>query len=157
MCIEVTESSHRVCVCKEVAWSSQYVLYGVIVYVCTAGRVKGQSQYQYMPDLKELTSRRPLLCQWDGCRDGCRVSTPLVREAWESRLQEHPDRNFRGYLVIGMTQVALPVLRLMQISLSKHCLSSRAPRGSKSVPGEGKGGWTGSGSSTDGMVGEHAS
>ena len=45
----------------------------------------------------------------------------------------------------------------MQISLSKHGLSSRAPRGGKGVPGEGKGGWTGSGSSADGMVGKRAS
>ena len=74
------------------------------MYVCTAGRAKGQSQYQYMPDLKELTSRRPLVMPVEWMQGWSRVSTPIVWEAWESRLQEHPDRSFREYLVMGMTQ-----------------------------------------------------
>ena len=74
------------------------------MYVCTAGRVRGQSQYQYMPDLKELTNRRPLVMPVGWMQGWSRVSTPLVWEAWESRLQEHPDRSFREYLVMGMTQ-----------------------------------------------------
>ena len=62
------------------------------------------SSYPYTSDLLELDSYRidpPLFNPVPGIMT---VSSPLVAEAWEKALRDHPDQRLAGYLVAGIQQ-----------------------------------------------------
>ena len=90
--------------CKEVTWSSKYVLYGSHC-VCVYCRYREGSVKLPVYARLERVDEQEAVSYASGMDAGMvKGETPLLWEARESRLQEHPDRSFRGYLVMGTTQ-----------------------------------------------------
>jgi len=125
----------------------------VVTCTCVTGALEGQ--YRYMPDLKELESRRPSVMPVGWRREWSRVCTPLRCEAWEYRLLGHPDMSYCEYLIGGKIsgfRVGYAYSKAGCVSATQNGLSGGAPRCCECLLGEGVGGRARSGLGTGGVV-----
>ena len=64
------------------------------------GNITPDGRYSYTNDLLSLRAAFPSLVQLPA--ECSRIVSPLRAEVWEKHLQDHPDRDFVGYLLDGI-------------------------------------------------------
>ena len=85
------------------AWSMLYLNIAVVsmdLHTQSIGNITPDGRYSYTNDLLSLRAAVPSLVQLPA--ECSRIVSPLQAEVWEKHLQDHPDRDFVGYLLEGI-------------------------------------------------------